>query len=311
MKDQLFIILQLIAPQHLLSRIAGGFAETKISWIKAPLIAIFIKVFKVNMEEAEHSDPKHYDCFNDFFCRALKSDARPIEAGSLLVSPADGAISQAGKIEGNRIFQAKGRRFSSNELLAGDHGLAEEFIDGDFATIYLAPKDYHRLHMPIDGTLLTMTHVPGDLFSVNPVTAENIESLFARNERVICVFETPAGKMALVLVGAMIVASIETTWAGLVAPAGKGVRQSDYRGPSIRFRQGEEFARFKLGSTIIILAQKNVLQWHDKIKAAQPLKMGEAIASPASVSTTQDTLLTTETGEVKEVDRTSSDEDLG
>lgn len=283
-KDTLFILLQVMTPQHLLSRLVGWFADTKISWIKGPFIDIFIRVFNVDMTEALDSNPKHYACFNDFFCRALKSDVRPIDHSALCVSPADGTVSQAGKIQGERIFQAKGRWYSTTELLGGNQRLAEHFLEGEFATIYLAPKDYHRLHMPIDGRLLSMTHVPGDLFSVNPATANNIDALFARNERLICVFDTPSGKIALILVGAMIVASIETTWAGLVAPAGKTLTEFDYQAPPINLRKGEEFARFKLGSTIIMLAQKNSLAWLDNINAGQGLRMGQAIAQESAAS---------------------------
>ncbi len=232
------------------------------------------------MSEAEEEDYTRYACFNDFFVRALKKDARIIDtAPHSFACPADGAVSQCGPISAGNIFQAKGRDFSADELLGGNTSLADTFRNGLFTTIYLSPKDYHRLHMPVDGTLISMTHVPGQLFSVNPATTENVPRLFARNERLVCVFETEFGPMALVLVGAMIVASIETTWAGLVAPAGKQISTHNYKGPEISFRKGEEFARFKLGSTIIALLPEGCAEWQDSFKANACVKMGSPIAN--------------------------------
>lgn len=280
MKTFLFIFLQHITPQHLLSRAAGWLANSKTPWIKDTFIQKFIATYNVNMDEAENSDPESYACFNDFFCRALKEGARPIDGdSSTLCSPADGAFSQLGKIDRGRIFQAKGRTYSALELLGGNQALADSLYEGQFATIYLSPKDYHRLHMPLDGELVSMTHVPGDLFSVNPATTDNVDRLFARNERVVCHFNTELGPVALVLVGAMIVASIETTWAGLVAPAGKQVSTINYNQEPITFKKGDEFARFKLGSTIIILLPENSANWEESLTANSPIKMGETIAS--------------------------------
>lgn len=279
MKSFLFITLQYLVPHHLLSRFVGWFAQTKIQWIKSLFIQQFIKHFNVNMNEAEREDPDSYINFNDFFCRALKSDARPIDSSdSSFVCPADGTISQLGKIENGRIFQAKGHDFTCEELLGGDSKNAELFKNGEFATIYLSPKDYHRLHMPIDGKLLKMTYVPGDLFSVNPTTVEHVPNLFARNERLVCVFETSVGPIALVLVGAMIVASIETVWSGQVAPFNKSIQQFFYTAQDISLSKGEEMGRFKLGSTIVVLTPENSIQWLDSLAAQSAVKMGESIA---------------------------------
>lgn len=280
MKTFIFILLQHITPQHLLSRAAGLLADCKTPRIKNSFIKKFIDTYHVDMDEAENSDPESYSCFNDFFCRALKEGARPIDDDpSSLCSPADGAFSQLGKIDRGRIFQAKGRTYSALELLGGNQNLADALYHGQFATIYLSPKDYHRLHMPLDGELVSMTHVPGDLFSVNPATTDNVDRLFARNERLVCHFKTEIGPVALVLVGAMIVASIETTWAGLVAPAGKKVQTVDYQQGPLTFKKGDEFARFKLGSTIIILLPENSATWEEQLEANSPIKMGEAIAT--------------------------------
>ncbi len=279
MKSFIFVSLQYLAPQHFLSRVAGWLADSKISWLKALLIRRFAEFYGVDMAEAARPDLASYSCFNDFFCRALKPTARPIaDADKGVVSPADGAFSQLGKISRGRIFQAKGRDYSLLELVGGSSKVAEHFTDGNFATIYLAPKDYHRLHMPVDGTLVSMTHIPGSLFSVNPTTTDNVPRLFARNERVCCVFDTSLGPLALVLVGAMIVASIETTWAGLVTPAGKEITTMEYQSQPIQLKRGQEFGRFKLGSTVILLCPRNALHWLEDIHADSPVKMGELIA---------------------------------
>ncbi len=280
MKTFFFIFLQHITPQHLLSRAAGLLADCTTPWVKNTFIQKFIKTYHVDMSEAENSDPESYACFNDFFCRELKEGARPIDDNaSSLCSPADGAFSQLGNIDRGRIFQAKGRTYSALELLGGNQSLADALYQGLFATIYLSPKDYHRLHMPLDGELVSMTHIPGDLFSVNPATTDNVDRLFARNERLVCHFNTEIGPVALVLVGAMIVASIETTWAGLVAPAGKRVQTMNYQQGPISFKKGEEFARFKLGSTIVILLPENSANWLEQLEANSPIKMGEPIAT--------------------------------
>jgi len=274
---KLFIISQYIITQHGLSRLVGWFASTKIEWIKNIFIKNFAKKFDVNMSEAKVEDLEAFACFNDFFTRELKDGARPI-ADSALVSPADGAVSQLGKIELGRVFQAKGRDFSVTELLGGDAERAVPFMNGDFATIYLSPKDYHRVHMPCKGTLKETIYVPGDLFSVNPTTAENVDGLFARNERLVCMFETEHGPMAMVLVGAMIVAGIETVWSGQVCPLPKQAQVQKYDGGEIVLEKGDEMGRFKLGSTVVLCFPPDAIAFKEEIKAQSPLQMGQAIA---------------------------------
>ena len=275
-----FILLQRVLPQHLLSRLFGLFAECRVSWLKNFLIRRFIKAYGVNMQEAVLGSADDFDNFNHFFTRALKPGLRPLPANeSTVVSPADGAISALGQIGDDSIFQAKGKSFSLTALLGGNTALAQHFRNGSFATVYLAPKDYHRVHMPLGGTLQEMIYVPGKLFSVNQVTAENIDSLFARNERAVCVFSTERGPMAVVLVGAMIVAGIETVWAGQVAPADGGISSVDYaqQEPSIHLNRGEELGRFKLGSTAILLFGPGMMQWHKEFQSGSVLRMGQAL----------------------------------
>lgn len=276
-KKDLFVLSQYLVPQHSLSRLVGWFASTEINWIKNTFIEKFAAKFDVNMDEALEEDLRAYKSFNDFFTRALKDGARPI-SDDKIVSPADGAISQLGEIELGRCFQAKGRDFGVNELLGGDAERAEPFMKGDFATIYLSPKDYHRVHMPCDGVLKETVYVPGDLFSVNPATAEGVDGLFARNERLVCMFETEHGPMAMVLVGAMIVAGIETVWSGQVCPLPKKAQVQKYDGGEIRLKKGEEMGRFKLGSTVILCFPPDTIDFNDEIKAESPLKMGQGIA---------------------------------
>lgn len=281
MRDQLFAKFQYLLPQAALSRAAGWLANTPIKWIKNPFTRWFVKQYQVDMSEALIEDPESYKSFNDFFTRALKPDARPIDTnGDSLVSPADGAVSELGKITDGRIIQAKNHNYSVAELLGGDSKLANNFDGGDFITVYLSPKDYHRVHMPYRGILQQMIHIPGDLFSVNQATANNVPRLFARNERVVCLFETEFGPMALVLVGAMIVASIETVWAGQITPQGKQIHRWNYaeRQP-LTLDKGEEMGRFKLGSTAIILTGKDAIQFKLNLGKDDTLKMGEAIAS--------------------------------
>ncbi len=280
--NTVFIIVQYIVPQHLLSRAAGYLAGVKLAWIKNPLIRGFIRQYKVDMSEAVYPDAEDYPNFNAFFTRALKEGMRPIaEDSKALACPADGAVSQLGAIDGGRIFQAKGQSFSCRELLGGRDSDAAQFENGQFATIYLSPKDYHRVHMPCDGKLVSMTYIPGDLFSVNQTTAENVDRLFSRNERVVCSFDTEFGPMAMVLVGAMIVGSVDTVWAGQVAPPAKTIRHTDYlSGPGevIELKKGEEMGRFKLGSTVILLLPQGAAEWAEELAAESPLRMGQAIA---------------------------------
>ncbi len=231
----------------------GHLAQARAGALTTAVIKRFIARYGVDMSEAEDSDPTAYASFNEFFTRALKPGARPL-AQAPWVCPVDGAISQIGVIEGDQIFQAKGHRYSAAALLGGDARLASAFDDGFFATIYLSPRDYHRIHMPCAGRLTRMIYVPGDLFSVNPVTARNVPGLFARNERVVCMFETAHGPMALVLVGATIVGSMSTVWHGQVNPPRPGrVQEWGYADQSIVLEQGQEMGRFQLGSTVVML----------------------------------------------------------
>ncbi len=274
----LFIIFQYIVPQHLLSRAAGMVAECEWPWVKNNFIQWFIGKYQVNMDEAADTEPLNYKNFNAFFTRELEEGARPItEEKNSIACPADGAISQLGDIENGRIFQAKGQSYTLEELIGGDEKMAKPFQDGKFATVYLSPKDYHRVHMPLTGKLKSMTYVPGDLFSVNTTTAENVPRLFSRNERAVCIFETDAGPMAVILVGAMIVAGIETVWAGQVAPLKREIRTQHYlaKQKAITLKKGEEMGRFKLGSTAIVLFGPDAVQWRDDLKAGTPTTMGE------------------------------------
>lgn len=274
--NKLFILLQKIAPQHAISRFAGFLANSKVLWWKSLFIRTFISHYKVNMQEAEYPDPKHYACFNDFFTRGLKKGVRPIcEGENTLACPADGVVSQSGQIKEGTLFQAKGHTYSVIDLLGGNEILASEFSGGAFSTVYLSPRDYHRVHMPIFGKLQTMIYVPGKLFSVNPVTTDNVPNLFARNERMVAYFDTPGGPMAMVMVGAMIVGSIESVWAGQVAPQDTAIQVLDYRNRHIHLNKGDEMGRFKLGSTIITLFAGDNVKLRDNHKANDAVTMGQ------------------------------------
>ncbi|MEC7433321.1 MAG: archaetidylserine decarboxylase [Pseudomonadota bacterium] len=279
MLDKLFVLSQYVTPQLAVSRLAGRLADSESTpALKNRVIKWFIGRYGVNMSEAAEPDFTAYPTFNAFFTRALKPGARTIDpAPETLTSPVDGAISQIGQISTDRVFQAKGQSFSLTELLGGDDERAEPFREGEFATIYLSPKDYHRIHMPMAGTLKEMVYVPGKLFSVNPVTAENVPNLFARNERVACLFDTEAGPMAMVLVGAMIVGSVETTWAGVVAPNSGKVTQWQYSGDdAVRFEKGQEMGRFRLGSTVVLVMPKGAVKWQPNQVAEKTVQLGEA-----------------------------------
>ena len=285
MKQRLFILSQYLLPHHLLSRLIGYAADCRAAWFKNRLIGWFAKQYQVDMSEAQIEDLNAFEHFNAFFTRALKPGARPLEQSpGAVLCPADGAVSQLGKIEHGRIFQAKGHSFSLVELLGGDSERATPFMGGTFATVYLSPKDYHRVHMPLAGTLTEMVYVPGRLFSVNQSTAENVPELFARNERVVCLFDTERGPMAVVLVGAMIVASIETVWAGLVTPPKRSLKTFRYdeaaRAPIV-LDKGAELGRFKLGSTAIVLFGTDQVQWAQELVAGSPVQMGQLLGSNA------------------------------
>lgn len=285
MFNKLFVLSQYITPQLAVSRLAGRLADNdRTPALKNRVVRWFIGRYGVNMSEAAESNPEAYPSFNAFFTRALKPGVRPVDSrDSVLVSPVDGAISQLGQVTCDRVFQAKGQSFSLTELLGGDEQRAAEFAEGEFATIYLSPKDYHRIHMPLAGKLREMVYIPGKLFSVNPVTAENVPNLFARNERVACVFDTDAGPMAMVLVGAMIVGSVETTWSGVVAPGTGLVTSTRYDAdqPDIQFEKGQEMGRFRLGSTVVLVMPKGSVTWNEDEVPEKTVKMGEAFGTIA------------------------------
>ncbi|MBS9404319.1 phosphatidylserine decarboxylase [Halomonas sp. TRM85114] len=247
--SKLFSLIQYPLPHHLLSRLTGRLAECRLTWLKNALIKAFIKQFKVDMREAAEPDYTAYATFNDFFTRELKPDARPLGEG--LLSPADGTLSQFGAIEADHLLQAKGQRFSMADLLGGDAETARHYRGGSYANVYLSPSDYHRVHMPLGGTLTEMVYVPGRLFSVNSATTDHVPNLFARNERLVCHFDTEYGPMVVVLVGAMIVAAIETVWSGQVTPLSGDVQRVRFDTP-VRLEKGEEMGRFKLGSTVVM-----------------------------------------------------------
>ena len=279
MSDQLAVIPQYLMPKLAMTRLAGLVASAEWGALTTWIIQRFVKRYNVNMSEAAHADPAHYKSFNEFFTRPLKDGARPL-ASSAWVCPVDGAISQCGAIEHDQIFQAKGHHYSTRALVGGDATLAAQFQNGQFATLYLSPRDYHRIHMPIAGKLLRMIHVPGDLFSVNPTTARGVPGLFARNERVVCEFETEKGPLVLVLVGATIVGSMATVWHGLVNPPRPGtVREWRYDSQDVRLQKGEEMGRFLLGSTVVMLFPENSLHFPEDWLSTRPLQMGEAMSN--------------------------------
>jgi len=282
--DRIKIQAQYLTPKHLLSRLVGKLAAAQAGWFTQLFIRWFIRQYKIDMSEAIREQPNDYSSFNDFFTRYLKPELRPLKAekADQLAHPVDGAVSQLGDIEDGRIFQAKGHDYSLTELLGGDPRDANPFRNGTFATIYLAPKDYHRLHMPFDGTLRKMIYVPGDLFSVNPLTAANVPNLFARNERVVAIFDSELGPFSMVLVGATIVASIGTVWAGTVTPpTGPKVHSWDYPASgdnAIKLKKGEEMGHFKLGSTIVMTFPEDSIEFVDDLEAGSVTRMGEIMA---------------------------------
>lgn len=275
--QRLFIALQYCLPQHAVSRLVGFLAESEIPWLKNFLIKTFARFFPINIAEAVPADFEKYPSFNAFFTRPLKADARPIDADETsIVSPADGAISEIGIIQNDRLLQAKGQQYSLLKLLGGDVDLAAQFRYGSFATIYLSPSDYHRVHMPFAGELQKSIYVPGELFSVNQTTAEHVPELFARNERLICVFDTRVGPMVVILVGAVIVAGIETVWAGQVAPPSKTPTAVNLH-QSVSLGKGEEMGRFKLGSTAIVLFPNNLVIWNKMLANGSQIRLGESL----------------------------------
>ena len=266
-------------PKQALTLLAGRVASAQWGHWTTALIRRFVQHYQVNMDEAANPDIASYASFNDFFTRALQPGARPLAQADLLC-PVDGAISQLGAIAVDQIFQAKGHCYSTTALLGGDSAMAAQLQQGHYATLYLSPRDYHRIHMPCDGTLRSMVHVPGSLFSVNPTTARGVPELFARNERVVCLFDSAAGPFVLVLVGATIVGSMATVWHGQVNPPRSGlVRQWDYELGAVVLRQGEEMGRFLLGSTVVVLLPKGPLQFNARWAPGGSVRLGEAMAA--------------------------------
>ncbi|MBE66720.1 MAG: phosphatidylserine decarboxylase [Gammaproteobacteria bacterium] len=278
--SKLFSLIQYVLPHHFLSRLVGILAEGKFA--KNILIGLFIRKYKVDLSEAQNEVIEDYQNFNAFFIRKLKENARPISDNpSIIISPADGKLVAAGKIKGTQLIQAKNHYFSSQDLLGGDNTLADTFINGNFVTVYLSPRDYHRVHMPLKGKLLKTIHIPGRLFSVGDVTSSNIPNLFARNERLVCVFETNRGLCCLILVGAMIVGSIRTVW-----PMGTNrshsatkIQRIDYTSQEmqVNLEKGEEVGHFELGSTVIVLFEAGLLEFNSDILVNTPIKMGESL----------------------------------
>jgi phosphatidylserine decarboxylase len=276
--DRLKVLPQYLLPKQALTRYAGWRASREWGARTTKLIGGFVAKYGVDMSEAANPDIASYKSFNDFFTRALKPGARPL-AQADLVCPVDGAISQFGDIRRDQIFQAKGHAYSTTALVGGDAALAAQFENGHFATLYLSPKDYHRIHMPRDGRLLRMIHVPGDLFSVNPLTARGVPGLFARNERVVCVFESARGPFVLTLVGATIVGSMATVWHGVVNQKRvAGVREWRYDDQQVVLKQGDEMGRFLLGSTVVMLFPTGALRFSPAWAPARPIRLGEAMA---------------------------------
>jgi phosphatidylserine decarboxylase len=269
-------------PQHAISRLTYRLARVETPWIKNTLIRWFADSYQVSWSEARYQRPEDYASFNAFFTRELQPGARPVEGDAASVaSPADGQISQLGRIDGSSILQAKGHNFSVAELLGGDEARARAFEDGSFATIYLSPRDYHRVHMPLAGRLRKTVYVPGRLFSVARHTVRTIPRLFARNERLAAIFDTANGPMAVVMVGAINVAAIETVWSGLVTPPPRpSVEVQDLADSGIELERGAEMGRFNMGSTVILLFGKDRVKWYEGLRPEQAVRMGQAIARP-------------------------------
>lgn len=266
-------------PQHALSRFTHWLTRLEHPGFKDWMIRAFIRRFGVDMREAANPAPGSYPTFNAFFTRALRAGARPVTAEpEAIACPVDGTVSQCGEITGGRILQAKDRDFSTHELLGGDPTLAAKFASGVFVTLYLSPRDYHRVHMPCDGTLRRMLHVPGRLFSVNPPTTRAVPRLFARNERVAMIFDTAVGSMAVVMVGALNVGSIETVWAGeITPPRGYVLRSWDYLDDTMKFAKGAELGRFNMGSTVILLFASSHTRWGATLKPDVSVRLGQQI----------------------------------
>jgi phosphatidylserine decarboxylase len=280
---RLFALVLYVLPHHLLSRLMGKITHCRLDWVKLTYMKMIIRQFNVDVSEAAEQDLRRYEHFNAFFTRQLKEGARTFVSGDEnIASPVDGSVSQAGMINAGRIFQAKGHDYSLTTLLGGEDNWSTQFNGGEFATLYLSPRDYHRIHMPMDASLREMRHVPGRLFSVSPSTVQTIPGLFARNERVVCLFDTASGPMAMILVGAIFVASIETVWHGTITPPTRhDIQTWNYGedGHRIHFRKGEEMGRFNMGSTVILLYGPNQIHWSPELVASAPVQMGQLIAT--------------------------------
>jgi len=280
--DRLSVLPQYLLPKQALTVLAGKLAGMHAGGLTTRVIKWFVGRYGVNMDEAANPDISSYPSFNEFFTRALRDGVRPLDEAEL-VSPVDGAISQFGPIVRDQIFQAKGHAYSTTALVGGDAELAAGFRDGSFATLYLSPRDYHRIHMPCDGRLTRMIYVPGELFSVNPTTARGVPGLFARNERVVCVFESAFGPFVLVLVGATIVGSMATVWHGVVNPPRSAeVREWRYEDKDIQLKKGEEMGRFLIGSTVVMLFPTPRVKFNPAWAPGAAVRMGEAMAVPAT-----------------------------
>ena len=280
MSDRLAVLPQYLIPKQALTILAGKLASKEAGGLTTSVIRWFVGRYNVNMAEAANPDIASYKSFNEFFTRPLKDGARP-QADADFISPVDGAISQFGAIDRDQIFQAKGHSYSTTALVGGDRKLAEQFENGSFATLYLSPRDYHRIHMPCDGKLTRMIYVPGELFSVNPTTARGVPGLFARNERVVCIFESEFGPFVLTLVGATIVGSMATVWHGMINPPRPGVvREWRYDGDTaVNLKKGQEMGRFLLGSTVVMLFPKNTLAFNPDWVPTGAIRMGEMMGN--------------------------------
>lgn len=285
--DHVFAGLQYVLPKHLLSRLVYAVMRSRTPLLKNTMLRAFLTGYKVDMSQAQEADPFAYASFNEFFTRALKPNARPISPDpNLIVSPVDGTVSQCGHLQGTAIFQAKGHYYSLAELVGGDQDAIEAYQDGHFACIYLAPYNYHRIHMPFDARLRKNIYVPGDLFSVNAATARAVPRVFARNERLICDFDTPIGRMAVVSIGALFVGSIETVHCGEVNPPPRGRKRpvAIPEGIGRAFAKGEELGRFNMGSTVVLLFQSGRVRWDSRLTPQTQVRLGQPIARVNGVS---------------------------
>ena len=281
MSEFFAVLFQYLMPKRILNRLAGWFANWKGGSITSAAIAAFARHYRVDMSEAAEPNLLAYGNFNDFFTRALHPDARPLGKANL-VCPVDGALSECGAIAGEQIFQAKGHHYSTRALLGGDAELAKKFENGGFATLYLSPRDYHRIHMPSKGRLVRMIHVPGNLISVAPRFARKVPGLFARNERVVCIFESEQGPFALVLVGAVIVGSVETVWHGIVSPPHRrrvSLWNYEEGEPTVELAQGAEMGRFRLGSSVVALFGRPDVRFAPDWMPGKSVRMGEAMGN--------------------------------